>query len=85
MRRAFLDAGVIHGDLSEYNVILRPDFHILIIDWPQFVRKDHPNAEDMLLRDVKNVLDSFSRKFSVKANLEDAYSFVSGKTEMLSI
>ena len=85
VRRAFLNAGVIHGDLSEYNVILRPDMHILIIDWPQFVRKDHPNAEDLLRRDVKNVLDSFSRKFKVKVNIEDAYGFVSGKIEKLSI
>jgi RIO kinase 2 len=83
VRRAFLDAGVIHGDLSEYNVILRPDMHVLIIDWPQYVRKDHPNAQDLLRRDVKNVLDSFSRKFKVKVSIEDAYSFVSGKTEKL--
>ena len=85
VRRAFLDAGVIHGDLSEYNIILKPDMHILIIDWPQFVRRNHPNAEDLLLRDVKNVLDSFRRKFKVKVNLEDAYGFVSGKTETLKI
>jgi RIO kinase 2 len=84
VRRAFLDAGVIHGDLSEYNVILRPDMHVLIIDWPQFVGKDHPNAEDLLRRDVKNVLDSFSRKFKVKVSLEDAFSYVSGKTESLN-
>ena len=32
VRRAFLDAGVIHGDLSEYNVILQPDMRVLIID-----------------------------------------------------
>jgi len=84
VRRAFVNAGVIHGDLSEYNVILRPDMHILIIDWPQFVRKDHPNAEDLLRRDVKNVLIPFSRKFNVKVSPEDAYNFVSGKTETLN-
>jgi RIO kinase 2 len=83
VRRAFLDAGVVHGDLSEYNVILKPDMHVLIIDWPQFVQRDHPNAEDLLVRDVKNVLDFFGRKFKVKVSLEDACSFVSGKTETL--
>jgi RIO kinase 2 len=85
VRLAYLAAGVIHGDLSEYNVILQPDMHVLIIDWPQFVRKDHPNAEDLLRRDVKNVLDSFCRKFKVKVSLEDAYGFVSGKTEALKV
>jgi len=84
VRRTFLDAGVVHGDLSEYNVILRPDMHILIIDWPQFVTKNHPNVEDLLVRDVKNVLDFFGRKYRVKVNLEDAIGFVSGKTEKLA-
>ncbi len=84
VRRAFLLAGVIHGDLSEYNVILTPEMRVLIIDWPQFVGRNHPNAVDLLRRDVKNVLVPFSRKFKVKVSLDDAYSFVSGKTETLS-
>jgi RIO kinase 2 len=83
VRKAYLDAGVVHGDLSEYNVILQPDMHVLIIDWPQFVTKDHPNAEDLLVRDVKNVLDYFVRKFKVTVSLKDACDFVSGKTETL--
>jgi RIO kinase 2 len=83
VRLAFLEAGVVHGDLSEYNVILKPDMHILIIDWPQFVRRDHPNVNDLLNRDLKNVLDYFARKFKVKVSLENAIDFVSGKTETL--
>jgi RIO kinase 2 len=83
VRRAFLDAGVVHGDLSEYNVIVQPDMHVLIIDWPQFVRRDHPNAEELLERDVKNVLIYFSRKFKVKVALDAACGYVSGKTETL--
>ncbi len=84
VRQAFLKAGVVHGDLSEYNVILKPDMHVLIIDWPQFVTATHPNATDLLTRDVKNILDYFGRKFRVKLNLQDAYEFVSGKTKKLS-
>ncbi len=83
VRGAFVNAGIIHGDLSEYNIILRPDLHVLIIDWPQFVGRDHPNAVDLLSRDVKNVLDFFSRKFRVKLSLADAVDFVSGKIETL--
>jgi len=85
VRKAFLDAGVIHGDLSDYNVIVKPDMHILIIDWPQSVPRSHPNAEDLLQRDVKNVLDYFVRKFKVKVSLKDAYDYVSGKTEKLGV
>jgi len=81
IRKAFLDAGVVHGDLSEYNVLVKDDMHILIIDWPQFVLRNHPNANDLLERDTKNILTYFNRKFRVKISLEDAYNFVSGKTE----
>ncbi|MCJ7559207.1 serine/threonine protein kinase, partial [Candidatus Bathyarchaeota archaeon] len=41
VKKAYLKAGVIHADLSEYNIILKPDMHILIIDWPQYVMVDH--------------------------------------------
>jgi RIO kinase 2 len=85
VRKTFLDARIVHGDLSEYNVIVKPDMHILIIDWPQFVNRDHPNVEDLLARDLKNILDFFSRKYKAKISLENAYDFVSGKTKKLII
>ncbi|MGB9740131.1 serine/threonine protein kinase [Candidatus Bathyarchaeota archaeon] len=78
IRRAYLKAGVIHADLSEYNVILKPDMHILIIDWPQYVETSHPNAKQLLTRDVKNILDYFERKHSLSVKLEDALSYVCG-------
>jgi len=78
VRNAYVKAGVIHADLSEFNIMLQPDDHILIIDWPQYVRVDHPNADDLIERDVKNVLKFFSRKFRVKMKLEEALNFVKG-------
>jgi len=78
IRKAYLDSGIVHGDLSEFNIILKPDNHILIIDWPQYVRKDHPSAEDLLKRDVRNVLHFFDRKFKVGIELDDALRFVKG-------
>jgi len=79
MRKAFLEARVIHADLSEFNVILQPNMHVLIIDWPQFVSYDHPNAEQLLERDVKNIVQFFRRKHQVKAKLKDALAYVKGK------
>ncbi len=81
VRRAFLDAGVVHGDLSEYNVIVQPDMHVLIIDWPQYVKRDHPNAEELLRRDVKNLLDYFKRKFKMQVDLDAACDYVAGRVE----
>jgi RIO kinase 2 len=79
IRKAYLKAGVIHADLSEYNIILKPDMHILIIDWPQYVTREHPNAQQLLKRDVENVLRFFKRKRLLEANANEALAYVTGK------
>jgi len=78
IRKAYLKAGVIHADLSEYNVILKPNMHILIIDWPQYVTREHPNAQQLLTRDVKNVLQYFRRKRLLRDKLKEALAYVTG-------
>jgi RIO kinase 2 len=77
-RRAYLKVGIIHADLSEYNVILKPNRHILIIDWPQYVTKEHPNVEELLTRDVQNILQYFKRKHKVDASLRETMEYVTG-------
>jgi RIO kinase 1 len=53
--------GLIHGDLSEYNVLVSPDGPVLI-DFPQVVSAaGNNNARAMLLRDVHNIRDSLAR------------------------
>ena len=53
--------GLIHGDLSEYNVLVAPDGPV-IIDLPQVVSAAGNNsAREMLLRDVHNLRASLSR------------------------
>jgi RIO kinase 2 len=79
VRKAYLKAGVIHADLSEYNVILKMDRHILIIDWPQYVTEEHPNAEDLLARDVQNILQYFKRKHKIDADPKETVEYVMGK------
>ncbi|MGD0405748.1 MAG: RIO1 family regulatory kinase/ATPase [Candidatus Bathyarchaeia archaeon] len=85
VRKAYLKAHVIHADLSEYNIILKPDGHILIIDWPQYVMTNHANAEDLLERDLKNILTFFNRKFTVKVVIKEACDYVIGKARSLAI
>ena len=85
VRKTYLKAHIIHADLSDYNIILKPDGHVLIIDWPQYVMNDHANAEELLERDLKNVLTFFNRKFNVKVAIEEACDYVTGKTRSLSI
>ena len=85
VRKTYLKAHVIHADLSEYNIILKPDGHILIIDWPQYVMTNHANAEELLGRDLKNILTFFNRKFNVKVAAKEACDYVTGKARNLAI
>ncbi len=60
-----LGAGIVHGDLSEFNILLGHDGDLpcpVIIDLPQAVDAAGNNhAERMLLRDVGNLRDFFGR------------------------
>lgn len=56
-----LSAGVVHGDLSEFNILLGADGPV-IIDLPQAVDAAGNNhAQRMLLRDVANLRGFFGR------------------------
>lgn len=56
-----LCAGVVHGDLSDFNVLMAADGPVLI-DFPQSVDPAHnPNARKLLLRDVDNLHDFVGR------------------------
>jgi RIO kinase 2 len=74
-RKAY-GAGIIHGDLSGYNIVVQKNGTILLIDWPQAIALEHPNAEAILRRDIKNVLDYFERKFNVVRNLDETIAYV---------
>ncbi|MFC5577778.1 PA4780 family RIO1-like protein kinase [Lysobacter niabensis] len=56
-----LCCGLIHGDLSQYNVLVGPDGPV-VIDFPQVVSAAGNNAaRRMLLRDVNNLTASLGR------------------------
>lgn len=56
-----LCAGLVHGDLSEFNILLAADGPI-IIDFPQAVDAAQNNhAASLLERDVQNLADFFGR------------------------
>lgn len=56
-----LCAGIVHGDLSEFNILMSADGPV-IIDLPQAVdAAGNNNARNMLERDVRNLSDYFGR------------------------
>jgi len=77
MRKAY-KAGVIHSDLSEYNILIDEDSDEWIIDWPQYIRSDHPNADEILKRDIGNIAYYFERKYGTSMSTEEALKIVKG-------
>ncbi len=67
--RKMYKAGIIHGDLSEYNILIWDD-NPYIIDVAQGVPKDHPLAGQLLRRDLSNMVRVF-KKIGVEMNDEE--------------
>ena len=77
MRRLYGTAELVHGDLSEYNLMTWKG-KLVMFDMSQSVPKTHPLADFLLRRDLANVNRFFSR-LDVKVCLpEEAYKKVVG-------
>jgi len=59
--RRLYRAGLVHGDLSEYNVVVH-EGQLYLIDLGQAVTVHHPNSREFLERDCRNVANFFSRQ-----------------------
>ena len=65
---------IINGDLSEYNILLDENNDIWIIDWPQAVTLEHPNAEFLIRRDLHNIIRYFRRKYDLTIDENSYYN-----------
>jgi len=72
------DAGVIHNDLSEFNLIASNEGKIYLIDWPQYISRSDPNAQVTLRKDITNILRSFRRKYRISKNIDDVIALIFG-------
>merc|ERR1711871_1033116 len=62
LRRLWQECSLVHGDLSEYNLLVDNDRHVWVIDVGQAVDRSHPRALTLLHRDVCNVLAWFQKR-----------------------
>jgi len=69
-------AGLVHGDLSEYNLVVHDD-EIYVIDLGQAVTVHHPSAEEFLDRDCENVTAFFGRQ-GHDVSADELKAFVTG-------
>ncbi|MDP2217960.1 MAG: RIO1 family regulatory kinase/ATPase [Methanolobus sp.] len=67
--------GIIHSDISEYNIFVY-DGGVQIIDWPQYVENSHPHADELLGRDVFNVIKYFKRKYNIDRDQDDVMQYI---------
>jgi RIO kinase 2 len=62
--------GYVHGDFSEFNVMVSEN-GVTIIDWPQAVQAGSRIGNELLARDVKNIITYFVRKYRTKRNADE--------------
>ena len=60
----------VHADLSEFNIFVSDD-KVTIIDWPQYVDVEQENADELLMRDISNVLAFFNRKYGIVRDISE--------------
>jgi len=79
VRKIYQVAGLVHGDLSEYNVMIWRGRHY-IIDVSQAVKVSHPNAHEFLFRDLRNIRRFFADDVGLEVpSLESLYSYIIGE------
>ena len=77
VRKLYQEAELVHGDLSEYNVMIWDDGPVLF-DLSQAVTLEHPMAEFFLERDLRNLLRYFSKLGLPVPSLQEALEMVRG-------
>mmetsp|Transcript_13308 Transcript_13308/g.34882 ORF Transcript_13308/g.34882 Transcript_13308/m.34882 type:complete len:559 (-) Transcript_13308:78-1754(-) len=75
MRIMYQDCRLVHGDLSEYNILYHQG-KLFIIDVSQSVEHDHPMSLDFLRKDVKNVTEFFGVRGVVVLRERELFDFV---------
>jgi len=80
LRRLYVKAELVHGDVSEYNVMIWKSRPILF-DISQAVPLSHPMASFLLKRDLININKFFSRLGVNVPPIEECYQKVTGHGE----
>lgn len=72
VRRLYQKAQLVHGDISEYNIMMWRNKPVLF-DVAQAVRLEHPMADSFLKRDLNNIHRYFRRLGVAVLPAEEAY------------
>jgi RIO kinase 1 len=75
VRRMYQVCKLVHGDLSEYNLLYWKE-KLWVIDVSQSVEHDHPRSLEFLRMDIKNVTDFFKRQGVDTLSEREVFGFV---------
>lgn len=75
IKKLWNEEQLVHGDLSEYNILVTDESELVWIDFSQGVHKTHPEAENLLKRDIENVANFFRRQ-GAEIDTEKAFETV---------
>lgn len=79
MIKKLFGAGLVHGDLSEFNILIEGTDPVFI-DFSQSTAIESPNAPELMRRDIE-VLCQFFKKRGVERDPQEIYDSVVGKKE----
>ena len=71
------DAKLVHGDLSNYNILNKNETPV-IIDVSQSVVLDNPISKELLERDVNTLVNEYKR-LGVETSFEDVWDYINAK------
>ncbi|ODN03677.1 Serine/threonine-protein kinase RIO1 [Orchesella cincta] len=77
--RLFNHCKLVHADFSEFNLILKDNKELYVIDVSQSVEHDHPRSLDFLRHDIKNVQEFFGKHILV-GDYKDIFEFITSPT-----
>jgi len=77
VKKMYTKAELVHGDLSEYNVMIWRDKYY-IIDVSQAVKISHPNALNFLRRDLGNLYRYFVKELGIRGlpDVDEMFKYV---------
>ncbi len=77
IERLWKRGDMVHGDLSEYNILIWDS--PVIIDWSQATVKRNKMSRSLLYRDLRNIINYFGRKGVKVDNLDEKFRELVGE------